>query len=308
MEQLKIDADKEREDEIENVQQQLQSEIEQTMEEMEKEHEEELQTLEYEASWLKQQKETLEKELKDSREKTKKHEKTISELEEDMSIDRVESSHHKWFLIVKSMKILKQMEDMKQLHEQNTTDIHSDHDTTVEQLETKIKALEKRNTTLDSKLKLISKTILNHKRDALVEHKTESRKIASRINDIAKKLDKSESKRRHLSSDLESLMQAMHEIEHQLHEHSQTSALQGGKLNISHTRRKRRLDEEYEQILFKTERKQDDMNAMEDEIKNLLVEKSKANDEMRSLEKGLVSLLIEQQKSLLSIASRGDTN
>jgi predicted nuclease with TOPRIM domain len=77
-------------------------------------------------------------------------------------------------------------------------------------------------------------------------------------------------------------------------------------VNTSHTRRKRRLDEEYEQILCKIEMKREDLYSVEEEAKQLNTEKVKANDEMRKLEKSLVELLVEQQKTLFSISTGND--
>jgi hypothetical protein len=169
-----------------------------------------------------------------------------------------------------------------------------------------VKLQQARISKLEGTIKLISSTLLNYKRDALLDHKAKSREIASEISEISDKIEVVESRRKQTNEILQDLIKAMQDIEKRLQDHSQISALQGDKVNTSHTRKKRRLDEEYEQILCKIEMKRENLHAVEEEAKQLHTEKGKANDEMRKLEKSLVALLVEQQKTLLSISTENE--
>ena len=94
---------------------------------------------------------------------------------------------------------------------------------------------------------------------------------------------------------------AVKEIEHQMHELSKVSAIQDGRINIAHAKKKRRLDQEFERMLSRTQDKRDHLKRIESKLQEIDDKRQEKEDQMKELERNLVALLVEQQKRLLSI-------
>lgn len=100
---------------------------------------------------------------------------------------------------------------------------------------------------------------------------------------------------------LSGLEGAVKEIEHQMHELSKVSAIQDGRINIAHAKKKRRLDQEFERMLSRTQDKRDHLKRIESKLQEIDDKRQEKEDQMKELERNLVALLVEQQKRLLSI-------
>ena len=85
------------------------------------------------------------------------------------------------------------------------------------------------------------------------------------------------------------------------HELSKVSAIQDGRINIAHAKKKRRLDQEFERMLSRTQDKRDHLKRIESKLQELDDKRQEKEDQMKELERNLVALLVEQQKRLLSI-------
>ena len=59
---------------------------------------------------------------------------------------------------------------------------------------------------------------------------------------------------------------AVKEIEHQMRELGKVSAIQDGGINIAHAKKKRRLDQEFERMLTRTQDKRDHLRAIEGKL------------------------------------------
>ena len=88
---------------------------------------------------------------------------------------------------------------------------------------------------------------------------------------------------------------------HSSHAHSKESAIQDGRVNIARAKKKRRLDDEYEQLLEAIEAKRSAVSALDTSMQKLVDERQEKEDQMKALERQLVELLVEQQKKLLAI-------
>ena len=97
----------------------------------------------------------------------------------------------------------------------------------------------------------------------------------------------------------------MKELENQLREHNQNSSTLNGRINIAHTRKKKRLDEDFEKILNEIELKRCEMNELDD----ISYEKSRCRNlkenDMAKFEKQIVLILIEQQQAVLKLIEEG---
>jgi hypothetical protein len=234
---------------IASIKEESKKDTEKMANEVELDHENQIQSLEYETGWLKNQKETADDTIEALRNTLSKKEDQMREMEEEMNSERGCHSYHKLFLITKALQLQQEIKSKDAVHTKKIERINQQHSESEKRLCAKADMLEQRSSKFEGNMKLISSTLLNHKRDALLEHKAKSREVATRLNEVSEKIQTVDAKRQKEKSFVDNLVQAMHDVEKQLQDHSQTSALQGGKINISHARKKRRLDEEYVFIL-----------------------------------------------------------
>lgn len=279
-----------------------------TINELTLEHDEKLQALDYEIGWLKTQHNNAALEVKSLREELSSKDQEIYKLKEDIDRYQVRYSFQSLFLITKTLVSNRNLDVTRDEISRITSSASKAYSGLENKLTDAVKELEKKNSVLKDKMKLIGSTLLNYKREELLNHKIRSREVASLIQNLAQKIETAEAKKVKALSILNNLELSMHDIEKQLQEHAQTSALEKGKINLNHTRKKRRLDEEYEQILSKIELQRDEVNNVEEEVSRLSKNKNSATEDMRKLEKSLVELLIEQQKKLLNISLRDDSS
>ncbi len=214
------------------------------MTEVELEHENQIQTLEYELGWLRNQKKTSEDTIESLRKSLTLKDSQMEEIVKDMNSDKVNHSYQKFFLITKTLQLKQDLNSLDASYVKKIERINQLHEESEKRLQAHAESLGKRAAKSEGNMKLISSTLLNHKKDALLDHKMKSREVAKSLNETLEKIQAVEAKRKKAVSFVDNLVQAMHDVERQLQDHSQTSALQGGKINISHARKKRRLDEE----------------------------------------------------------------
>merc|ERR1712216_369797 len=81
-------------------------------------------------------------------------------------------------------------------------------------------------------------TLVNHKRDALGGER-----------------EAIDAKKELLLEQISEMEESVHALEEQIHSHSKESAIQDGRVNIARAKKKRRLDDEYEQLLEAIEAK-----------------------------------------------------
>ncbi len=218
--------------------------LEEAMQEMTQEHEDQIQSMEYELGWMKNQKETVEEAVQEMETKVSEREEVINDLREDVESQRVQYSFDKLFMSSKCLSLKEKIRQKEAEFNASIDQLHAKYEQSENRLKQRMHLIEKRASKFEGKIKLITSTLLNHKRDALMEHKMRSRDVTSKLSEMNEKIEIANEKRNKIQSYLGNLEQAMYDVEKQLQDHSQTSALQGGRINISHARKKRRLDEE----------------------------------------------------------------
>jgi len=244
LEEVRSEANKTITDQRRLTKEEVEKTMNETMNEVELEHEEQIQSLEYEIGWLKNQKESTETTLEDLRKTLSEKDEVMNEMEEDIDAERVRNSFHKLVMVTKALQLQSDLKSKDDDHTLRITRIQQEHAEAERRLRANMETLEKRASKFEGNMKLISSTLLNKNRDALLENKMRNREVATRFNEITEKMQIVDAKRQKMQSFVDNLVQAMYDVEKQIQDHCQTSALQGGKINISHARKKRRLDEE----------------------------------------------------------------
>ena len=123
-------------------------------------------------------------------------------------------------------------------------DTKSNHNRMKEDFETVVSSLREEIRHKNQQRKRI-RTILRDSKHLIVEEfrdnciqVTDELKIATNQKNVAEASLKS------LESEADQIQQDLHDLEKQIQSHSQTSAIQDGRINMTHARKKRRLDEE----------------------------------------------------------------
>ncbi|MEC8494954.1 MAG: hypothetical protein VXZ39_08525, partial [Planctomycetota bacterium] len=104
-------------------------------------------------------------------------------------------------------------------------------------------------------------TLVNHKREALLQHQQESAGLQKQLEAIGLERDGLESRKDKLLDEVAEMERGIKSLEEQIRQHSQQSAISDGRINVAYARKKKRLDEEYEVLLEAVDQKR---RAVED--------------------------------------------
>merc|ERR1712150_90681 len=145
-------------------------------------------------------------------------------------------------------------------------------------------------------------TLINHKRDVLVQHKVRSAAITSDLDVLAKRKEKISERVKNLMDDMGMLKGALTTIENEIREITKHSALSnGGEVNVEMLQKKRRLDKDYDELLEKISAKQKQLRMAQEQLADVEEQEKEKAEDLKELESKLVSVLMEQQKRMLSV-------
>ena len=143
-------------------------------------------------------------------------------------------------------------------------------------------------------------TLVGYKSEELIEKRTLIKVLERDLERMTMEKDSLEEQRDLAEEEMESLEGQVRELEEQIREHNRTSAMQNGRINVAHARKKRRLDTELERILESIEQKRINITDTDDKVNDKGKQRDEKEAEMVQLEKELVSILVEQQRKVLS--------
>jgi hypothetical protein len=153
---------------------------------------------------------------------------------------------------------------------------------------------------MESMRRRLHNTLTQYKVDTLTEHRTQIRLCERELQRLAEERDGLESQREHLEDEVNELQAQVHEVEEQIREHNRSSAVQNGRINVAHARKKRRLDNELERLFDLIEQKREQITELEERLAGRSRERDDKKVVMVDLEKALVQILLEQQRLVLS--------
>ncbi len=244
VETVRCEAKQMLEDQLRLCKEEESKKLEKALYSMSQEYDEHIQSLEYDLSWEKSQKQSAVDETNKIKIDLEEMGISLQELTEALNKERKRYSLKFIHLIANAFSSHKAWQEKVEEINLVRIQFQEQHEEREQDLKKKIKVLEKRSIEYERRMKLVASTLLNHKRNELIEHKTKSRDMAKKIQRVTSKINAVQSKRDDLMNILSHLEDEMKMVELQLQEHSQTSAIQGGKINQVHARKKRRLDEE----------------------------------------------------------------
>jgi chromosome segregation ATPase len=149
--------------------------------------------------------------------------------------------------------------------------------------------------------KKIHTCLVSHKNDSLGETRMKIKLYEKELERLIMERDSLEEQRDNMEEEIEMMELQVRDIEDQIREHSRTSSMQNGRVNVAHARKKRRLDSELERILETIEQRRNTMGELDDRVADKSRQRDEKESEMIDLEKLLVSTLVEQQKLVLKL-------
>jgi len=301
-------AEEEKEAAVKAAQAAAEKEMETALGALEAESEKLISSLEQAMGGLRRQKEETERELSDTKGMLEENEDTIYDLQQLQKVKEKTASFRMLQLTAGAVKqrlgFLKDLE-RKDIEKANEVDYQKEEQKKAAgRFKNEIDVLEGILEACKQQRELMHETLVNHKREVLMEHKVQSGVISRELEAIALEREAVEGQREALDSGLKQMEEQLRDLEEQINFHSKTSTIQGGRVNVSHARKKRRLDEEFEQLLDNIEQKREEIAGVDVKLKELMESKEDSEIKMKELERTLVEVLVEQQKKLLTILSQ----
>merc|ERR1712232_320325 len=145
--------------------------------------------------------------------------------------------------------------------------------------------------------------LVNRKRETLMQYKESSAILQSEMHSLAQAKAIAEKERTQSVNEISQLEGQVKELERQLRELSKVSAIQNGQVNLSHAKKKRLLDQNFEQLLDQASLKREQLALAENKIKDLSTQATNQESKLKELETHLVEILVQQQKKLLDVLS-----
>jgi len=307
LEAVKRDSSANAESLVQRVKQEAEEAMQRSLAALSSKHEEEVVSINDELLSLREQNDTLDTKLEEMSERVKDRQTAVEDLEQDLLNDSKQSSFRLLQILALSAMQRERHRKSLQLKDQEISrelDILKANDAAEKQkLVQKLEKSEKIANSFREQQNAVYQTLVNHKRDALLQHKVKSRELSAQLEAVSSQRQELEEKQHKAGLQMRKMEDSVRDLERQIQEHSQVSTIQGGRINVAHARRKRRLDEEYEQLLENIEEKREQMTVVDERLKDVLEKKEDLDSKMRSVERSLVEVLVDQQKRLLSLVS-----
>jgi chromosome segregation ATPase len=298
----------EKDNAVREAQKAAEKEMENALGALEAESEKLISSLEQAMAGLRRSKQETEQELAETKSMLEENEDSIYDLQTAAKQKQKETSFMTLRLTTGAIKqritYLKMLDDKEKEKQNEVVFMTKEAARADEKRKREISVLDGILDACKQQRELMHETLVNHKRETLVEHKVQSGVISRELESIALERDSVEGQREALSKQLSTMEGSLKDLEEQINIHAKTSTIQGGRVNVSHARKKRRLDEEFEALLENMEQKREELQSVDDKLKELMMQKEESEDKMKQLERTLVEVLVEQQKKLLSILAQ----
>ena len=268
-------------------------------------YEADLNRLEDSTRTLKVEKEQVELKLKNLSAKLEENEDRLYDEQQKVLAVVKQAAFHRWNAVVIAMQLKSNLKDeiLRKEREMASqmTRAASENTARLNLIVVAVLKLAALVDAADVSRRKTHRTLTQYKADMLVERRSKIRlfeKELERMNNEKKAL---EAERSRFEQDIAQLSQQVADLEDQIHEHNRFSAMQNGRINVPHVRKKRRLDNELEKLLELIEIKRGNLSDFDEKI--LLKDQERNEKEMSlvEIERDLMNVLIEQQRSVLQI-------
>jgi hypothetical protein len=257
---------------------------------------------------IQEEKRLLEKKVSEAVSNAEESNDTIFDLRQATEMLSVQFSFHRLRFVAAGLKHhARYAEEMKSKDDA----LRDALEATRVDFESKMRALFEQIHTLENIVALyknlqlqMNDTLVNYKREFLQEHQSKSKSVASKLQSISIKQEELENRRIALKEQMKVTEEKLRSLEQEMGEHSKISTLQGGRINVAHAKKKRRMNEEFENLIDDIESKKEEQSVIDENIRELIFQKDETDCMMKTLERALVEVLVEQQKRMLDILSK----
>ena len=282
----------------------VQRETEEQLNQLQRESDNLINKLELALSDLKNEKQKLSSELTSTVSKLEELEDHVYDLEESNKREKVSNSFIIWQLTTNTMllkiKFKNTLQKMISERDVKENDIIQTHEKKTNELLSTKQNLSNNIMESFQILNKILKIITNYKSDILLEKKTLIKLLEKDMEHLNQERELLEAQKEKLEDEINELQEQVQDIESQIREHTQDSAVQNGRINVTHARKKRKLDNELERLIDLIEQRRERIMTLETRIGDKGREKDEKESEMVDLERMLVGILVEQQRLVLS--------
>jgi chromosome segregation ATPase len=234
---------------------------------------------------LKTQKEHLETELLSLRSALEEAEDAQFDAQESSKKQRKQAAFHVLHLVMRATrKIAEEAQasvDCRTAMETNVSRLQvelSDEKSRWEKLMTRI---QEAWTQVQAQHGEMTQTLTQYKRDELVAHRSSSSVLSNEISIVTKQLEEVDEMKTCLERDVESLQTDAKTIENSLRDLMRQSSDSSGALNMAVVAKKRRLNEEFEVLLERIEKKQAEIRTVDQTLASLRARREEKEQEMR---------------------------
>jgi len=171
----------------------------------------------------------------------------------------------------------------------------------LDKMEKQLERSDKKIEAHEEKQRSIKEVLTNYKRNDLMQCKVQSALIQDDLKQLAEAKAAAQKQHSDFSRDLAAIQGQVRELESQMQELSKVSAIQDGQINVTHAKRKRRLDQEFEHLLDRAQHRKTALEAVGTKIANIDEQVQVKEGQLKDLEAELVQILVEQQKKLIAL-------
>jgi hypothetical protein len=255
---------------------------------------------------LQQEKIHLTNELDSVTSKLENTEDQLYDTQQEVNKEKKKFSYFQWKLLVKDFNYGNYLKKENEKKERHTAELISKIESeSKHHLEEFVLLCYKLSSLVSANEKIRKKledTLVRYKKEELIELKTRIKLTEKEIQSVLAEYTMCDEEKLKLVSEIRDLENEIFELEEQSREMNTTnsSILTNGRINVSYTRKKKRIDTELERLLDLIEQKRGQCQKIEENLRNILNKKEEKEEEVMECERELMKILIEQQKRVLS--------
>jgi hypothetical protein len=148
----------------------------------------------------------------------------------------------------------------------------------------------------------MQETLMGFKRDMLVQHKVKSTALATELAALAERKAELNKQAAQAAGSVSEVEASVRSIERELAELSKQGVIdKDGTVNVTLTRKKKRLDRDMDAALVKISDRRATMSDLQHKVAELEEERLEKEEALRSVEAALVGTLVQQQRQLMTV-------
>jgi hypothetical protein len=156
----------------------------------------------------------------------------------------------------------------------------------------------------DKQSKSIFHILMSHKSDDIAEKRNLVRNLRTQLNELSQQIGALEDQKLSKEEDLEICVNQIRVLEEEVRElHTREPLVQNGRLNQSHGKKKKRLDDDIERMTDSIASKEEYIRNIDIKIRELQTKQYEKDSILLEAERNVMEILVDQQRIILKIIS-----